>query len=594
MPINILMVDDRHENLLALEAILKDMGHHLVFAHSGAEALKLVLKNEFAVIILDIEMPTMNGFDTASLIRKREKSKSTPIIFLTASNATETSIFQGYLVGAVDYLVKPIEPEILRAKVSVFVDLFVKTEQVRQQAALLHRMTQEAHREDISKLKKKSEEAMWQMAHYDVLTGLPNRNMIANRLRDAIEINRSTGSLLAFFLIDLNRFKEINDTLGHPHGDLILKEIGARLQEILPEPNMAARLGGDEFAILLPKLADIKDIDRVIQKIIKTLTTPFLIDGFDGLPIMVEASIGVALYPEHGTNPNALMQRADVAMYAAKQSGRGYAIYVPDLDKHSPEKLMLLTELRRAMDQNELTLYYQPKIAMVTKKVIGLEGLIRWKHPSRGMIPPDAFILSAEQTGLIGPLTLFVIEAAARQCKAWQKEGVAIPIAVNLSARNLMDARLPEQVSEILARYDLSPSSLQFEITESAIMADPHRAAELLARLHKMGHQFSIDDFGTGYSSLGYLKRLPVDEIKIDQSFVTDMVLDEHDETIVRSIIDLSHNLVVRVVAEGVENKETWDHLSALGCDVAQGYYISRPIPANELTRWLSESPWVV
>jgi EAL domain-containing protein (putative c-di-GMP-specific phosphodiesterase class I) len=310
------------------------------------------------------------------------------------------------------------------------------------------------------------------------------------------------------------------------------------------------------------------------------------------IPIRVETSIGVALYPEHGAEAGVLFRRADIAMNISKQAGVPYTVYDPAQDKHSPQRLALMGELHHAIEHNELLLFYQPKINLKTRRILGVEALVRWQHPYRGMIPPDQFILPAEQTGLIHPLTQWVLAAGMRQCKAWREAGMALTVSVNLSARNLLDMKLPGQVAELLRMTGVSAEWMTFEITESAIMADPVRALEILNMLHEMGIRFSIDDFGIGYSSLAYLKKLPVDEIKIDKSFVINMIKNLSDAVIVRSTIELVHNIGLRVVAEGVENKDLWDRLSALGCDMAQGYYMCRPLPAEELTRWLSESPW--
>ncbi|TAK03144.1 MAG: EAL domain-containing protein [Candidatus Manganitrophaceae bacterium] len=442
--------------------------------------------------------------------------------------------------------------------------------------------------QDISE-RKQVEALVQQMAFHDTLTELPNRNYLYDRLLDAIRVDEAKGRPFALLLMDLDRFKEINDTLGHHRGDLLLKEAGRRLKAVLFEPDIVARLGGDEFAILLPRLARVEDIHQVIQKIQEALRPPFVIEN---LPIAVEASIGVALYPDHGDTPDSLLQRADIAMYAAKQTGRSEAIYDPQYDQHSPRRLALIGELRYAIDHDQLRLHYQPKIDFNTRRVVGVEALVRWQHPEYGFVPPDQFIGPAERTGLIKSLTQWVFETALRECGAWGRSGMDVAVSVNLSARNLQEPGIVERVAEGLRSAGVAPDRLMLEITESAIMADPNLAMEVLTGLSRMGVGLSIDDFGTGYSSLAYLKRLPVDEIKIDKSFVIGMASDENDAMIVRSTIDLAHNLGLKVIAEGVESQDLWKILSVLGCDEAQGYYISRPLPAPEATRWLAESPW--
>jgi diguanylate cyclase (GGDEF)-like protein/PAS domain S-box-containing protein len=437
--------------------------------------------------------------------------------------------------------------------------------------------------------RKQMEEMVQRMAFYDTLTDLPNRNMLHDRMLNAIRTDSGEGKPMALLLMDLDRFNEINDTLGHHRGDLLLKEVGVRLKSVLFEPDIVARLGGDEFAILLPRLAEIENVGVVIQKVQNVLQPPFIIEG---LQVVVEASIGVAIYPDHGENPDSLLQRADIAMYTAKGIGGSYAIYDTKYDEYSPRRLALIGELRQAIEKDQLFLHYQPKISFKTHRVIGVEALIRWQHPEYGFVPPDQFILPAEQTGLIHPLTRWVLKTALRQCQAWHESGLMIPVSVNLSARNLHDAQLSDYLAELLKTFSGSPEQLELEITESAIMADPQRALEAITRLREMGLRFALDDFGIGYSSLAYLKKLPVDTIKIDKSFVIDMAKDEDDVLIVLSTINLAHNLGLKVVAEGVETEKIWDRLFAFGCDAAQGYYMSRPLPAVDLNRWLKESVW--
>jgi len=437
--------------------------------------------------------------------------------------------------------------------------------------------------------RREIEEMVQRMAFYDTLTDLPNRNMLYDRLLNAIRTDSGEGRPMALLLLDLDRFNEINATLGHHRGDRLLQELGVRLKSVLFDPDLVARLGGDEFAILLPRLAHVKDIDVVLQKVQDALQPPFMIEN---LAIAVEASIGIALYPDHGRTPDGLMQRADVAMYRAKETGSGYVIYDIKFDEHSPRRLALIGELREAIGHDQLFLHYQPKISLKTHRVIGVEALIRWQHPEYGFVPPDQFILPAEQTGLIHSLTRWVLNAVLRQCLIWNASGVKIPVSVNLSARNLHDPGLPDHLAELFKSSGELPEQLELEITESAIMADPQRALDAITRLKVMGLRFALDDFGVGYSSLAYLKKLPVDIIKIDKSFVMDMATDEDDMLIVLSTINLAHNLGLKVVAEGVETEQIWDRLFAFGCDAAQGYYMSKPLPAVELTRWLKESPW--
>lgn len=423
-------------------------------------------------------------------------------------------------------------------------------------------------------------------ALHDALTGLPNRTLFRDRIGQALGVARRGGGQVAVLMMDLDRFKEINDSLGHAAGDKLLVELSRRLDETLRGSDTVARLGGDEFGLLLPTAQVPGDVLAAVERVRHAVQQPVTVQG---LPVAVDVSIGIALYPADGHDVETLVQHADVAMYQAKNDNSGHAFYDGAEDRRDPASLTLIGELRRALRERELVLYYQPKAVLADGAVKSVEALLRWEHPERGLIFPDAFIPVVQQTSLIGPLTLHVVEEALRQCRAWQADGLRLAIAVNVSPRNLLDTEFPERIAALLARWEVEPALLEFEITESAMLADPVRTKAVLHRLADMGIRLSIDDFGTGYSSLAYLKRLPVDEIKIDRSFVMNMSEDADDATIVRSTIDLGRNLGLDVVAEGVESRAAWDQLSALGCTVAQGYFLSPPVPAAELGAWLAQ-----
>ena len=418
---------------------------------------------------------------------------------------------------------------------------------------------------------------------HDGLTGLPNRALLADRFDQALRTAKRTGTTTGLLLLDLDRFKDINDTFGHHYGDALLTMVGPRLKAALRESDTIARLGGDEFVVLLPDVGDIDAATAVAAKLRQTLETSFHVGGID---LDVEASVGVVLSGEHGDDAATLLQRADIAMYVAKTRNLGIVAYHRDSDGHSPERLALLGELRRALERRELTLHYQPKISLSTGDVVGAEALVRWQHPTRGLVVPDEFIPVAEHTGLIGPLTRYVVDAALAQSRTWADAGQALPISVNLSARNLLDERLPDQIAELLTNHRVGASMLELEVTESAIMTEPARARRLLQRLSDLGIHLSIDDFGAGYTSLGQLRSLPINELKIDRSFVMNMAQDPGDALIVRSIIDLGHNLGLTIVAEGVETADALTTLAGFGCDVAQGYYLSRPMPIDAFDTW--------
>jgi diguanylate cyclase (GGDEF)-like protein/PAS domain S-box-containing protein len=442
---------------------------------------------------------------------------------------------------------------------------------------------------DITETKQQTAALEYQALH-DGLTELPNRILLSDRVRQSVLMAQRNHQPFVLLIMDLDRFKEINDTLGHHYGDMVLQQVAQRVRNVLRESDTIARLGGDEFAVLLPN-TDLLQAKNIIDKLLKSIEEPFLI-GEQALH--VGASIGVTLYPNHGEDEVTLMQRADVAMYVAKRNHSGYAVYDPATDQHSLRNLALLGELRGAIERDQLVLWYQPKINMASGRVYGVEALVRWQHPVHGLMYPDEFIPLAEQTGLITLLSMWVLKAGLAQCQQYRGDKLPLDMAVNLSVRNLHDPRFPEKVARLIAESCGEPRRLRLEITETAIMADPLRALETLNSLNAMGVLLSIDDFGTGYSSLAYLKQMPVDELKIDRSFVMGMLEDENDVVIVRSIIDLAHNIGIPVVAEGVENQETYDMLKNMGCDAVQGRFICGPLPVAELMQWIAESPWGV
>jgi diguanylate cyclase (GGDEF)-like protein len=417
------------------------------------------------------------------------------------------------------------------------------------------------------------------------LTGLPNRVLLLERLQAELGASDRDETPLALLLIDLDRFKEVNDTFGHHYGDLLLRQIGPRLQQVLSEEELIARLGGDEFAVVLPG-ANSESAVRIARKLLAALEQPFPLNSYS---VAAGASIGIGLFPEHGTDSETLLQHADVAMYVAKSTGSGWAVYVPEQDRHSPDRVALATELREAIEQDELRLHFQPQVSLATGRTVSVEALVRWQHPQRGLIPPDEFIPLAESAGLIRPLSRWVLNAALRNYSSWAKAGVVVPVAINLSMRDLHDPELPDTVARLLTTWRVPPKNVTIEITESSLMDDPTRALQIIASLSAMGLRIAIDDFGTGYSSLTYLKHLPVDELKIDRSFVQHMTADPRDAAILRATIGLAHDLNLQVIAEGVEDLSTWNLLTRLGCDNAQGYLVSRPQPSAALLQWLHE-----
>ncbi len=422
------------------------------------------------------------------------------------------------------------------------------------------------------------------LALHDPLTGLPNRAMLLRRIPELLRDTKTNGNAaLALLIMDLDQFKEVNDTLGHRTGDKVLHEVARRIASVRPKGSTLARLGGDEFALVIPNAAA-RDAHDAAQRLRAALSAPVDVEPYR---FDIGVSIGIALSPRDGQDAETLLQRADVAMYMAKQHNSGVEFYDPSQDTHSIERLALTSELRSAIENGELRLYFEPVFDLRTGHVSGAEALVRWNHPQRGLLLPDTFIPLAEQTGLIKPLTDWVLRTALARMEIWQRAGLALHVAVNISVRNLQDLRLSTLLAELLLQHNIPSRWLTLEITESAIMTDWPRARETLRRLDDLGLGIVIDDFGTGYSSMAYLKQRPVRAVKIDKSFVHNMAQEENDAVIVRSTIDLGHNLGLKVVAEGVDNRDALDLLMILGCDAAQGFCLARPMPAEEIEKFV-------
>ncbi|MDP2828002.1 MAG: EAL domain-containing protein [Sulfuricellaceae bacterium] len=420
-------------------------------------------------------------------------------------------------------------------------------------------------------------------AHHDPLTGLPNRLLLMERIVQAIDRSKQNRRPCAILIMDLNRFKEVNDTLGHHFGDLLLIELSTRLQNYIGHSDMLGRLGGDEFGFVLEGQSA-ENPTAFCQHALQQVERPFDVETHS---LSIGGSIGIALYPVHGTEPSSLLQHADIAMYEAKRQGKGYMQYEAGLDRHSLDRLTIMSSLKSPDLREQLFVFYQPKIDLLSGRVCGLEALVRWNHPTLGLVSPDDFIPVAERAGVMKQITLWVLNTVLSKKQEWQSLGIHIDVAVNLSVRNLCDETLPQEISQILDSHYVPASSIILEVTETSMMTNPKLAQEILVKLHDLGLQLAIDDFGTGYSSLAYLKSLPASEIKIDKSFVIDMTHDETDAIIVHSTIALAHNMGYRVVAEGVETAESLEMLQVLGCDVAQGFYFSEPMRSGQVPAWV-------
>jgi diguanylate cyclase (GGDEF)-like protein len=423
-------------------------------------------------------------------------------------------------------------------------------------------------------------------ALHDALTQLPNRTLFSQSMAETLEIAARDDSTVAVFLLDLDRFKEVNDTLGHPAGDQLLEVVARRVLSAVRPDDVVARLGGDEFAVLLPDVRDAGHAIEVAERIRRILAEPFRLEG---VLVDVDVSIGIAVSPQDGTEVESLMRRADVAMYVAKGEQTGIEVYDIARDPNSPQRLGTVTALREALDRGQLELHYQPKVDLADGAVVGAEALVRWRHPDRGLIAPDDFVPLAERTGLVHRLTKYVLESALDQVAQWWASGLHVPVAINVSMRDLQEADLAFLVTRALDRHGLPPEALVLEVTESVLVMDPGQAVATLRDLAEVGVSSSLDDFGTGYSSLVLLEQLPVSEVKIDRSFVRRLDEVGGDPAMVRSIIGFAHGLGLTVVAEGVETASAWKMLRDMGCDVAQGFRVARPMPPGEASQWFME-----
>jgi diguanylate cyclase (GGDEF)-like protein len=558
---NILIAEDQPTAALFLRRMLEKMGHEVVVAADGEAAWQIVRNGNTPILISDWMMPQLDGLELCRRIRAAGGDRYTYIILLTSRDRRADRL-EGLRAGADDFLTKPTSPEELALRLEVAGRILAVYDHLaRKNIQLAHQAT------------------------HDGLTGLPNRSHLQSELDRHLH-GRCAEDPLALLLIDLDRFKEINDTFGHHCGDLLLQALAPRLRDVVGGSGSAARLGGDEFGVLLPG-ADAASAVQVAQAILAALRQPLVIKGH---VLDVGASIGIAICPCHADDPIAMLQCADIAMYAAKRTKVGCLVYAADRPEFRSVRVALIGELRRGIDQNQLLLHYQPKINLRTRAVDGVEALVRWLHPRQGLLPPNQFIELAEETGLIKPLSLWTLQTALLQCRVWHQEGSALNVAVNLAADVVREPDLVEMIVAILQSSDALPAWLTLEITESAVMGNPTTAKAMLGRLRSMGVRIAIDDFGTGYSSLSYLKDLPVDEIKIDQSFVQGMTSGGPNASIVRSVIDLGRNLGLKIVAEGVENDETVELLESFGCEYVQGFYFSTPLPPANFAAWLAQS----
>ena len=547
----VLIVDDDRSTRTALRFAMQRNGYAVEEATDGASALALVERMTPDVILMDAMMPQMDGFTACAKLQELPDCRDIPVLMITALD-DDQSIQRAFAVGASDYIAKPLNLAVVNQRVKRLVDA------------------------------NRTQRHMQHLALNDALTGLPNRVMFADYLHRAIERMKSSGQSLAVLFLDLDRFKFINDSLSHEIGDLLLKEVASRIKRCVRAGDCVARLGGDEFTVLLDEVTSAGAAANAAEKIRRTVAKPF---HFNGQEIFVSASLGISIYPADGNDVSTLLRHAESAMYRAKRRGSpGYEFYEPGMEASMSEYLRLDSALRRAIERNELVVYYQPKAVAVDGRIFGMEALVRWLDPTRGIIPPLEFIPMAEETGLIIPIGEIVLRSACMQAQQWLEAGMPdINMAVNISGIQLQDRTFVAMLGSVLEQSRLSPKHLTLEITESVLMSHARDAVSTLRELKNLGVRIEIDDFGTGYSSLAYLKRFPVDALKVDRAFTRDMTTNSDDAAIVTAIIALAHSLRLQVVAEGVETQAQKDLLVALGCDFIQGYYLSEPLPPTQL-----------
>ncbi|BAL27194.1 bifunctional diguanylate cyclase/phosphodiesterase [Azoarcus sp. KH32C] len=609
----ILIVDDTPANLGVAFDHFEDHGYRVAVAQDGEEGVRRAEIIHPHLILLDVMMPGMDGFETCRRLKASDKTRDIPVIFMTALADVHDKL-AGFAAGGVDYVTKPIQVEEVLARVTTHLALREARECLAEQnerleqeiamrktaeAALQHanEVLEESVADRTAELeqanarlraeiieRKEAERRIHYMAHHDALTGLPNRTHLLETLEAAIQTAKQQRSALTVLCLKVGRFNEINKVLGYRCGDRLLQELGRRLTEAVKDNETLARGGDAEFALLVPGGAEAAI--RVTQRLMAMLHEPIAVSG-----LMVDArvSVGIALFPGHGSDPDMLLRRANAATHQARSSRGDYAMYTGGQEEEDTRRLVLMGDLRHAIEHDELLLYCQPKVDIASSRVCGAEALVRWQHPKHGMVSTLEFIKMAEQAGLITPLTNWVLDAAFSQCYAWHEAGLDRALSINLSAQDLRAPGLIDRIRGLFATWGIGSELIQFELTESALMEDPAGAVETLTRLKQLDTQLFVDDFGTGYSSLSYLQKLPIDAMKIDQSFVIPIATSADSEVIVRSAIELGHNLELEVVAEGVESQTVWDRLAALGCDVAQGFFVSEPMPAEQFRIWDEE-----
>lgn len=587
---NILIVDDNPHNIFAMKSLLEHMPVKLYEALSGNEALDLLMQQEFALVLLDVQMPDMDGFEIAGLMRMNKRTKEIPIIFVTAISKEEQYIKKGLQIGAVDYLFKPVDPIILMSKVSVFINYYIQKKQMDHMVAKLNQS---------QNLLTKKNESLNHLARTDVLTGLENRLNFEEILERTIQSSKIDKKMFTLIFLDLDNFKYVNDAFGHDCGDILLKEVAERLKKVIRNREIVShtrlndysisRLGGDEFAILLIDISDMEVAGKIANRIIESLAKPFVIQGNEA---HISASIGIAYYPMNGDTAELLMKHADVAMYQAKNAGKNQFQYFSEII-HKDQQYLFQVEsfIKQALEKNEFYLVYQPILNLSTKELVAVEALCRWRNDVLGEVTPDVFIPIAEGTGLICQLGQWILQTAVLEMKhCYDLYHISLHCHVNLSTNQMLDNEFVSYVQSMMQMQLLKPESLTFELTETALMKNAQILGENLNTLSKLGFHISADDFGMGYSSLSRLVLLPISSLKIDKTFVQTITEQPQNESsIINSILELAKNLNLVTIAEGIETQEQFDFLLKHQCQYGQGYLLAKPMPADELHLYLQK-----
>ena len=575
MDVPILIVDDEPANLFTMQAVLAKPGIEFVRAASGPQALRCLIEREFALILLDVNMPGLDGFETAALIRARPASAHTPIIFVSAGGVDTARVLKAYETGAADYLLNPYQPIVLQAKVAVFVALY-RAAELKCRAAELEAGNRRLEA-DLAENRRLTAQLAHQASH-DILTGLPNRHLFEEILRETLALSRRSGHRAAVAFVDLDRFKFINDTFGHAAGDDVLKEAARRLTGAIRASDLVARIGSDEFVVLLTDFVEWQESVPVVEKMLRVVARPFMVSAVE---VSVSASIGIAVFPDDGDDGMTLLKRADVAMYQAKQAGRNcFRFCTSAMSAVAAQRLARENDLRCALESEDFLLHYQPKVELATGRIVGVEALLPWQHP-QGVLRASEFMGLAEDSGFIVPICEQVIGAVCRQALAWRDAGLPVSIAVNLSARELGGDRLLRSVRESLEAARLEPLMIEFEVTEHASILQNAESLTNLRRLRELGCRIALDDFGAGHSGLALLRQFRFDSLKLAPLFVADLPGNEPNAAIAEAVIGLARRLGLRAVALGVSNAEQVRVLQGLGCDQIQGEWISLPISAE-------------